>query len=538
MSLKLATAPLALIMLAGSALAQPAGVRFVNAGASAGGNGLSWAGAYTSLSAALIAAATNSDITEIWVARGAYAPEAGADPDAQAATFALRNNLGVYGGFAGTEVKRGQRNPTANLTTLDGGLVNPARVYHVVTATGTDPSAVLDGFTITRGSSISSASVRGAGIYASPGSPTLSGLVVTGNAAEFGAGAYILGDPRIAACRFQDNHEYLIGDGVGLWVSGNAMVEDCIFTGHEIDGGVVWGAGAPVFSRCTISDNVSGNASAFEGIGTFKGCTFRGNRSGISAGAVVGSGVFTSCIFESNSGPLMDGEGGAVRGFGTFVNCLFHGNQAETGGAVYATGPTTLINCTIVANTGMFGSSAVVGAGALRNCILWANGPTRASQVSAGTLGYCTVQFWDGGLPGAGNSGADPLFANVAAQDYTLASGSPCIDAADNSAVPPGILTDLLGHARFFDRPEPNTGLGGNPMADRGCYEASAPVFCYANCDASSIAPVLNVGDFVCFLNRFAAAHPYANCDGSTVPPVLNVADFICFLNSFAAGCS
>jgi parallel beta-helix repeat protein len=60
---------------------------------------------------------------------------------------------------------------------------------------------------------------------------------------------------------------------------------------------------------------------------------------------------------------------------------------------------------------------------------------------------------------------------------------------------------------------------------------------CYANCDCSAIPPLLNVGDFTCFLQRFAAADPYANCDGSTAPPVLNVADFTCFLQRFAAGC-
>jgi probable HAF family extracellular repeat protein len=59
----------------------------------------------------------------------------------------------------------------------------------------------------------------------------------------------------------------------------------------------------------------------------------------------------------------------------------------------------------------------------------------------------------------------------------------------------------------------------------------------YANCDASTTPPILNVNDFTCFLNRFAAGNSYANCDGSTVPPVLNVADFSCFLNRFAAGC-
>ena len=60
---------------------------------------------------------------------------------------------------------------------------------------------------------------------------------------------------------------------------------------------------------------------------------------------------------------------------------------------------------------------------------------------------------------------------------------------------------------------------------------------CYANCDQSTTAPVLNVLDFSCFLNKFAAGDPYANCDNSTTPPVLNVLDFSCFLNKFAAGC-
>jgi hypothetical protein len=60
---------------------------------------------------------------------------------------------------------------------------------------------------------------------------------------------------------------------------------------------------------------------------------------------------------------------------------------------------------------------------------------------------------------------------------------------------------------------------------------------CYANCDGSTTAPVLNVGDFTCFLQKFAAADPYANCDQSTTPPVLNVGDFTCFLQKYAAGC-
>jgi hypothetical protein len=66
---------------------------------------------------------------------------------------------------------------------------------------------------------------------------------------------------------------------------------------------------------------------------------------------------------------------------------------------------------------------------------------------------------------------------------------------------------------------------------------------CYADCDERES---LNVDDFTCFINAFAAASAlpheqqvdhYANCDGSTAAPVLNVNDFICFINAYAQGC-
>jgi len=61
---------------------------------------------------------------------------------------------------------------------------------------------------------------------------------------------------------------------------------------------------------------------------------------------------------------------------------------------------------------------------------------------------------------------------------------------------------------------------------------------CYANCDGTTIPPILNVSDFICFQTRYAAGNPYANCDGSTIPPILNVSDFVCYLTKYAAGCS
>lgn len=57
---------------------------------------------------------------------------------------------------------------------------------------------------------------------------------------------------------------------------------------------------------------------------------------------------------------------------------------------------------------------------------------------------------------------------------------------------------------------------------------------CYANCDLSTVPPVLNVNDFVCFLYKFAQRVPEANCDNNAS---IDVNDFVCFLSRFAAGC-
>jgi hypothetical protein len=68
---------------------------------------------------------------------------------------------------------------------------------------------------------------------------------------------------------------------------------------------------------------------------------------------------------------------------------------------------------------------------------------------------------------------------------------------------------------------------------NRFCFHPA----CYANCDASVTPPVLNVQDFICFINRFHSGDPRANCDCSTALPILNVQDFTCFINAFTAGC-
>jgi hypothetical protein len=82
-----------------------------------------------------------------------------------------------------------------------------------------------------------------------------------------------------------------------------------------------------------------------------------------------------------------------------------------------------------------------------------------------------------------------------------------------------------------------------HPFILRGSTQGVASPFCsasscYVNCDNSTLAPCLNVNDYVCFNSAYAAGSAYANCDASTLPPILNVNDFVCFNTKFAAGCT
>jgi hypothetical protein len=57
---------------------------------------------------------------------------------------------------------------------------------------------------------------------------------------------------------------------------------------------------------------------------------------------------------------------------------------------------------------------------------------------------------------------------------------------------------------------------------------------CYADCDNSQISPRLNIDDFTCFINRFAAGDPYADCNQDSTR---DINDFHCFITRFAEQC-
>ncbi len=94
-----------------------AGIRYVRPVASGAGSCNSWADACTLQTA--LTGSVNGD--EIWAAAGIYTPTTGTDRNA---TFQLVSGVSVYGGFAGTETVRSQRNPTTNVTILSGDIDN------------------------------------------------------------------------------------------------------------------------------------------------------------------------------------------------------------------------------------------------------------------------------------------------------------------------------------------------------------------------------------------------------------------------------
>ncbi len=119
-----------------------------------------------------------------------------------------------------------------------------------------------------------------------------------------------------------------------------------------------------------------------------------------------------------------------------------------------------------------------------------------------------------------------------------LSLHSGAVLVTDNSGKRVIALTDLDNDGLFLSAGE-RQDFFTNALLAVGDIRQIVPVpaACHANCDQSTQPPTLNVADFTCFLQAFAAGDPYANCDSSTELPFLNVADFTCFLQAFAAGC-
>ena len=145
-----------------------------------------------------------------------------------------------------------------------------------------------------------------------------------------------------------------------------------------------------------------------------------------------------------------------------------------------------------------------------------------------------------GTLYALGTSGGGALYSiNTTTGVAALIGGGPFgNDLGALFEMPGGELLCCGANLRRVDRLTGATTLiGPTGFSDIRGLAISFRDDCYAECD-HSINGWLNANDFQCFLDRFAAGDPWANCDQSTIPPVLTANDFQCYLNAFAAGCS
>ena len=232
-------------------------IYYVNASAVGSNNGTSWANAYTNLQSAITGAVNGN---EIWVAAGTYKPTSGTD---RTISFRLKNGVGIYGGFAGNETLRTQRDLVTNITTLSGDIgtqgINTDNTHHVVNGSGTNNSAVLDGFSITDG--FNPNIDGGAGMYNNASSPTLVNLVFSSNrATNFGAGMYNSNsNPKLTNVTFQKNIAVDSGGGMYNNHSSPSLTNVAFIQNraYEFGGGIHNANGSnPTLVKVTFNANV------------------------------------------------------------------------------------------------------------------------------------------------------------------------------------------------------------------------------------------------------------------------------------------
>jgi parallel beta-helix repeat protein len=422
-------------------------------------DGSSWALAKRTVQAGINAAADAGG--DVWVAEGAYVE-----------LVTLRNFVHLYGGFAGQETQRGERDWAGRPTILDGNQGGPT-VYIADTGPG---MATIDGFGIRNGTSS-----NGGGITCYSSSPAIRNNTITGND---GGGIYCdRSSPTIENNTISGNSKTKTGDnyinGGGIYCSGGLPT----IVGNTISGNTAtlsYGHGGGIYCgsfRLITRNTITGNASAsyggaiYCGGGTIEHNTITGNSGGDTGGiyctgavtvahntigANTGIGVrCTAGATVANNKVSTNGSHGiSCSGpASTITNNLVTGNN----GSGISCGTATLINNTITGNSG--GGISCTSATTIVNTLVAFNaqGITNSSSSGPPSLRHNCV-FGNpahdfSGLPDPtgtdGNISVDPVLASVPYNNLHIQPTSPCVDAGDDTAIQPDWL-DMDGQARVL----------------------------------------------------------------------------------------
>jgi parallel beta-helix repeat protein len=409
---------------------------------------------------------------EIWAAVGTYKPTTDTN---RAATFQLKDGVALYGGFAGTETARTQRNPAANVTILSGdigvaGDSNDNSCHVVRGATG----ATMDGFTITAGNASNCAYPDdfGGGMLNQTSSPTLTTVTFSGNAARYGGGMYNnYSSPTLANVTFSGNSA-TDGDGGGMLnYESSPMLTNVTFSGNTAaygGGGMRNSFSSPTLTNVTFANN----SAAYDGGGmwnwnsspTLANLTFSGNSTTGKGGGMYNvqwsSPALTNVSFISNSAAYGGGMGNVIDSSPALSNVTFSGNTAtDRGGGIYdlnSSNP-TLANATFNGNSAQFGGGIYnqnTSISTINNTILWGNTATIAgAQIhsSLDSIPIVSDSVIQGGYAGGTNIIADdPNLGTLgnyggATPTIPLLPGSSAIDTGNDAACP---ATDQRGIIR------------------------------------------------------------------------------------------
>jgi hypothetical protein len=394
---------------------------FVDGNASPGGDGLSWATAFTSLHAGL-AEAELLDIwlKDVWVAGGTYLP-GGVGQTNVSFTIDSPIDIPLYGGFAGNETALTQRNLLLNPTILSGDLLGNDDLDFwgdnsktVLRIEGSGGFHRIDGFTI-----------QGGNAGASSG-----GVVING------ASNWVMTN-----CIVEKNR------GVAFYSSGQGgLLVNSIFRNNQHTGPL----------RLT---------SERGGVQRVVNCLVAGNDSpiGFSTNAVriegPGNHEWTGCTIANNSsmgGMRMYSEANV-----TFTNNIVWGNRVlgSTGSIL-----SQQINL-VVGSSFIHKYNTVEG-----SPVGWAPGSTGADPDFMDPFGPDGIS----GTPDddyrlGSNSGAVDAGRNAAIPDDT---SDMDLDGILQEESP----FDLGGDPRRSDDPAvPDSGLGQAPLVDMGAFERIVP---------------------------------------------------------------